>query len=166
MKSFRQYISENLDNIKAYRRDLSVYNAKEYLDKIPGLVNPSREQLKGYLNKVKSARFILHNDALHVFDAADAIHDDVLRAEHPDQNKSEDFSDRVDKMYDTKKSLLGSFHISYDPVSYDPVGFHVGLSYLSPYTPEKKEWMENLLRTHKTTSHLISPKTEITPYDL
>lgn len=163
MKSFKQYISEDLDDIKAYRRDLSVYNAKEYLDKIPGLVNPSREQLKGYLNKVKSARFILHNDALHVFDAADAIHDDVLRAEHPDRdfgNRDGDFGKRMRKMYDTKKSLLGSFHIGSDP---ERDNFVVGISY---WTPEHKEWIHNLLKTHDRTSHLILPNNSIRPFDL
>ena len=158
MKTFKQYIKEDLDDIQAYSRDTGVYSSKESLNLIDGLINPSREQLQGFLNKVKVARFILHNDKLHVFKADDALHDDVLRAEHPDQKKSEAFSDRVNKMYDTKKSLLGSFH-----VSSDPVGFHVGLSY---YRPERKEWMENLLKTHKRTSHLISPETEITPWDM
>jgi len=158
MKTFKQYLKEDLDDIQAYSHINGVYPAKESLNLIRGLINPSRDQLHGFVKKVKVARFILHNDKLHVFKADDAIHDDVLRAEHSDQEKSVDFSDRVDKMYDTKKSLLGSFH-----VSSDPVGFHVGLSY---YTPERKEWMENLLKTHTRTSHLISPKTKITPMDL
>ena len=159
MKSFKQYISENLDDIRAYRRDLGVYTAKQYLDTIPGLINPSRDQLIGYLNKVKQARFILHNDNLHVFDANDAIHDDVLRAEYPDQ-KDGNFGDRIEKMYKTEKSLLGSFHSGSDPEGNE---FVVGLSY---YRPERKDWMNNLLRTHKRTSHLLMPMAKIEPWDM
>lgn len=159
MKSFKKYITEGRADIKAYIRDR--FNNTGKIGLIPGLINPSREQLVGYLNKVGQARFILHNDKLHVFHANDAIHDDVLRAEHPDQNTStKDFGTRKNEMYDSQKSLLGSFHSFYDPTNDD---FSVGLSYMPK---ENNQWMFDLLKSHPRTAHLINTDTKIEPWDM
>ena len=154
MKSFRQYISEDLDDIQAYG-----YPEKK-LKLIQGLINPSRDELKGFIKKVGTARFILHNDQLHVWDANEAIHDDVLRAEHPSV-KGTTFLDKVQNMHDTKKSLFGTFNRSFSSSPYqDPHGYHVGISY---YEPEMKEWSHELLKNHPRLSHLIVPETRIIP---
>lgn len=143
----------------AYSRDR--YNKVGKIETIPGLINPSRDQLIGFLRRVYSARFILHNDKLHVFDAADAIHDDVLRAEHSDQRESKkDYSDRVREMYKGEKSLLGSFYDVYHPTEKQ---FAVGISYV-PKT--KKPWAVDLLRSHPRTAHLLSPDTPIEHRDI
>jgi hypothetical protein len=163
MKSFKEYISEALNQIMAYSRDR--YNNVGNVELIPGLINPSREQLVGYLKRVPQARFILHKDKLHVFDANDALHDDVLRAEHSDQKENKkNYSSRVREMYNTKKSLLGSFHGHHDD------NFSVGLSYV-PIDPfedgkENSEWMQDLLKSHPRTKDLISSETTIAPWDM
>ena len=159
MKSFKQYITEGRSDIKAYLRSPTDWLSKPTkIGLIPGLINPSKEQLVGYLRRVPQARFILHNDQLHVFDANDAIHDDVLRAEHPEHQKDgRDFGTRMREMYDTKKSVLGSFH------GYHDDNFSVGLSYV-PH--ENGEWMHDLMRSHPRTNHLISPDTKIEPWDM
>ena len=158
MKSFKQYISESLDDIMAYSRDR--YNNIGKIHSIPGLINPSKDQLAGYLKRVNSARFILHNDQLHVFDSADAIHDDVLRAEHADQREStKQYGDRVREMYDKKKSVLGSFYDVYHPTEKQ---FAVGVSYM----PKENQWIHDLLRSHPRTAHLLSPDTPIEHRDI
>ena len=164
MKTFKQYISEDLDDIQSYTRSAWGDRPTGKLGMIPGLINPSREQLQGFLNKVHQARFILHKDILHVFDARDAIHDDVLRAEHPDQNDpTKDFFTRKNEMYRTQKSVLGSFHSQYDHNNPEQNTFVVGLSYM---TRQNNKWMVNLLRSHPRTAHLIQSNTKIEPWDM
>jgi hypothetical protein len=156
MKSFRQYISEDLDDIQSYE-----YPGKK-IKVIRGLINPSREELSAFVKKVGTARFILHNNQLHVWNAMEAIHDDVLRAEHSSV-KGNTFLDKKNALYDTKESLMGSFNETFFSSPHqDPHGYHVGISY---YEPEMKKWSENLLRNHSRTSHLIVPQTRILPKD-
>jgi len=161
MKSFKQYISESLTDIMAYNRDFSAstFRPRQRLITIRGLINPSREQLVGFLRKVPIARFTLHNDKLHVWNADEAIHDEVLRAEHPDQRERDrDYYDRILDMQDHKKSVLGSFFAQGED------DFGVGLS--NYRNPEKSGWMHDLIKSHPRTSHLIKPHTTIEAYDM
>lgn len=161
MKPFKQYISESLTDIMAYYRDFSAstFHPRERLTTIRGLINPSREQLVGFLRKAPVARFTLHNDKLHVWDADDALHDEVLRAEHPDQRERDrDYYMRLLDMQDHKKSVVGSI------VAQGENKFAVGLS--NYRNPEKSGWMHDLIKSHPRTSHLVDEHTPIHAFDL
>ena len=135
MKSFKQYIHESTKISALADR----YNDKSKIQLISGLINPSRDQLQGFLNRTKhrAARFILHKDRVLVWDANGAIHDDVIQTEHPGSS--------YDDIEANKNSAIGTFYKMNDD------SFKVGIS-----NKNQTPWVDDLLQNHPKTRHLVS----------
>lgn len=146
MLSFRQYVTEKRDMLMAMSPYASNYGDEDAI-RLSGLVNPSRGELEGFINrtKFKSARFILHDDKLLVWDAAEAIHADVLEGEYR-------LGRTLYKLaMNNKKFAYGVFLTTSD-------GLQVRLI-------EPMSWVPALLRKDSRTKHIVTPDVEVVATD-
>ena len=137
MKSFAQYITEKRDKLMA----MGHYSyGDEDAILIDGLINPSYEELRGYIERTSNhtTRFILYNDKLLVWDARKAIHADVIRGEYRLGK------DGLYTVVKSKGSVVGYFEKFRD-------GIIVGIAF-SNMSPNA----EKILKTHKATKHLFA----------
>jgi hypothetical protein len=139
MKTFAQYITEKRDKLMAMSPHSYSYGDEDAI-LIDGLINPSYDELRGYIERTnrKSTRFILHKDRLLVWDAQKAIHADVVHGE---------FRLGKDGLYTvvkTRGSVVGYFEKMRD-------GIIAGVAF-SSMSPNAKK----ILNTHKTTRHIIA----------
>lgn len=140
MKSYRDYIIEKRDQLMVLNPS-NRFDTDDDAILVDGLINPSKGEIKGFLNRVSNGtRFILYNDKLLVWDAMKAIHAFVLQGEYRLG------AGALNKLASSDRNFAYGFF------NKDETGEDDYVVVLE----QPAKWVPSLLRKHPKTKHLIT----------